>query len=259
VLSTHGGMMSISMFQGGYSLRFSERFVAAYNRIEREMTKRAKLDRYVGFAQLVRRLARTDSTIAQFADELFEYGELRNAIVHDAFEPGRLIAEPHPDVVERMEHIAEVLERPPLVIPEFERKVYTVRSQDSILDVMGLIRQLGYTQFPVYDQDGKFAGLLTDRCLARWLTFELDKVRENSLEEITVAHVTVYDKTKGRNVTFLPKKATVFDAYNEFECRMGIDGPRLEAILITERGKKDEPLLGIITPWDIFRLRSLMG
>ena len=79
--------MSISMFQGGYSLRFSERFVAAYNRIEREMTKRAKLDRYVGFAQLVRRLARTDSTIAQFADELFEYGELRNAIV-DALSRG---------------------------------------------------------------------------------------------------------------------------------------------------------------------------
>ncbi len=240
-------------------MRLSERFIAAYNRIDREMTRRAKLDRYVGFAQLVRRLARTDSTIAQFADELLEYGDLRNAIVHDAVEPGRIIAEPHPDVVERMEHIAAVLEQPPLVTPEFERKVHTVRSNDSILVVMNLIRQLGYTQFPIYDEEGKFAGLLTDRCIARWLTFELDKVRMNSLEEITAAHVAAYDKTKGKNVTFLPKDATVFDAYNEFELRIGTERPRLEAILITEHGKKEEPLLGIITPWDIFRLRSLMG
>ncbi len=240
-------------------MRLSERFIAAYNRIDREMTRRAKLDRYVGFAQLVRRLARTDATIAQFADELLEYGDLRNAIVHDAVEPGRIIAEPHPDVVERMEHIAAVLEQPPLVTPEFERKVYTVRSQDSILDVMALIRRLGYTQFPIYDQEGSFTGLLTDRCLARWLTFELEKVRSNSLEAITVAEVAAYDKTQGKNVTFLAKDATIFDAYNEFERRIGTDRPRLEAILITERGRKDEPLLGIITPWDILRIRSLMG
>ena len=95
------------------------------------MTRRAKLDRYVGFAQLVRRLARTDATIAQFADELLEYGDLRNAIVHDAVEPGRIIAEPHPDVVERMEYSRGA--RTTLVTPEFERKVYTVRPQDSIL------------------------------------------------------------------------------------------------------------------------------
>ena len=84
--------------------------------------------------------------------------------------------------------------------------------------------------------------LLTDRC--RWLTFELDKVRENSLEEITVAHVTVYDKTKGRTLPFT--KATVFDAYNEFEkCRMGTDSPKLK--ILPPARKKDEPLLGIIT------------
>lgn len=240
-------------------MRLSERFIIAYNRIDRQLQKRAKLDHYVGFSQLVRRVARSDSMIAQFADDLLEYADLRNAIVHDLVEPEQIIAEPHPSVVERIEQIAEIVERPPLIIPKFQREVYTVCSDDSILDVMGLMREHGYTQFPVYEPDGQFAGLLTDRCIARWLTFELEKVMLNIIEEIAVADVLVYDKTRGHNVTFLPQHATVFDAYSEFEQHMVSDYPRLEAILVTANGREDEKLLGIITPWDIFRLNPVNG
>ena len=240
-------------------MQLSERFIMAYNRIDKQLQKRARLDHYVGFSQLVRRVARKDNMFAQFADDLLEFAELRNAIVHEVVEPEQIIAEPHASVVERIEQIAEIVERPPLVIPKFQREVYVVCSEDSILDVLALAREHGYTQFPVYDADDQFRGLLTDRCIARWLTFELEKVMLNVIEDIAVADVMVYDKTGGDNVSFLPQNATVFDAYSEFEHHMVYDYPRLEAILITTNGRKNEKLLGIITPWDIFRLHPLNG
>ncbi len=240
-------------------MRLSERFIMAYNRIDKQLQKRARLDRYVGFSQLVRRVARNDSMFAQFADDLLEYAELRNAIVHELVEPERIIAEPHPSVVEHIEQIAAIVEKPPLVIPKFQREVHTVCSEDSILEVMAIIREHGYTQFPVYDKDGRFQGLLTDRCIARWLTFELEKVMVKVIEDIAVADVMAYDKTRGDNVSFLPQTATVFDAYSEFEYHLLSDYPRLEALLITRHGRKDEELLGIITPWDIFHLHAING
>jgi len=241
-----------------FNLRLSERFIMAYNRIDKQLQKKAGVERYMGFSQLVRRVARNDSMFAQFEDDLLEYAELRNAIVHELVEPEQVIAEPHESVVERIEQIADIVERPPLVIPKFQREVYSVESNDSILDVMALVRRYGYTQFPVYD-DGEFVGLLTDRCIARWLTFELEKVMQSVIEDISVAEVLIYDKSRGENVCFLPQSATIFDAYREFERRMITDYPRLEAILITATGRPDETLLGIITPWDMFRHMPLNG
>ncbi|NMB24962.1 MAG: CBS domain-containing protein [Firmicutes bacterium] len=239
-------------------MQLSERFIMAYNKIDRQLEKRAGIEGYMGFSQLVRRVARADPMFAEFEDDLLEYAELRNAIVHELVEPARIIAEPHASVVERIEQIAAILERPPLVIPRFERQVYTVQADDSILRVMDLIRQYGYTQFPVYDGESEFLGLLTDRCLARWLTFEFETLAQG-LQATQVAQVMVYDKTEGANVTFLSQNATVFDAYHEFECHMATEYPRLEAILITANGRSDERLMGIITPWDMFRLGPRNG
>lgn len=239
-------------------MQLSERFIMAYNKIDRQLQKRAGIQGYMGFSQLVRRVARNDPMFAEFEDDLLEFAELRNAIVHELVEPARIIAEPYVSVVERIEEIAATLERPPLVIPRFERQVYTVQANDPILRVLDLIRHYGYTQFPVYDGERGFLGLLTDRCLARWLTFEFEALAEG-LQTARVAEVMVYDRTKGANVTFLSQSATVYDAYHEFEWHMTKDYPRLEAILITANGKSDERLMGIITPWDMFRVGPRNG
>ncbi|NLK07150.1 MAG: CBS domain-containing protein [Firmicutes bacterium] len=234
-------------------MQLSQRFIMAYNKIDRQLQKRAGIEGYMGFSQLVRRVARKDTMIAQFEDDLLEYAELRNAIVHELVEPARVIAEPHASVVEHIEQIAKILEQPPLIIPRFQGEVTVVKDCDPILHVMDLIREHGYTQFPVYDETGRFKGLLTDRCLARWLTFEFEKLVTGA-EHTSVAEVMQYDKAQGANVAFLSPHATVFDAYREFERHMTQDYHRLEAILITPKGRKDEPLLGIITPWDMFHV-----
>ena len=235
-------------------MQLSERFIMAYNRVDRQLQKRSGIEGYMGFSQLVRRIARSDALFAEFEDDLLEFAELRNAIVHELVEPARVIAEPHISTVERLEEIAETLERPPLIIPLFQRQVYAVKSQDTIVPVLHMIRKYGYTQFPVYDGQTEFVGLLTDRCLANWLTFQFENLGKG-LQSVTVAEVMAYDKAAGNNVVFLPQSATIFHAYQAFEGHVATDYPRLEAILITATGRSTERLKGIITPWDMFRLR----
>ena len=60
------------------------------------------------------------------------YADLRNAIVHHRISPDYIIAEPHIHVVERIEHIDEVLARPKLVGQLVRKPVMSFQAPDSL-------------------------------------------------------------------------------------------------------------------------------
>lgn len=89
----------------------SERFLIAFTAIEGEMNRRIKSDRYISYSELVRRMSNMDRNYHRFQRYLEEFGDLRNAIVHERID-GEVIAEPHLKEVESIEHIAELLTQP---------------------------------------------------------------------------------------------------------------------------------------------------
>jgi CBS domain-containing protein len=184
---------------------------------------------------------------------LEKFSDLRNIIIHEQFKPNYIIAEPHTEIVEAIEKIAETFEAPPKLIPRYKRDVKTFKSTDSLAQVLNLIKEENLSQFPIYDDNSCFLGLLTERCIAHWLALNASEDLI-SLEETTVGDVLSYDETEGRNVTFLKRRDTVYDAYNKFIGDNGEVSQYLEAILITEHGRNNEALQGIITRWEVIGL-----
>ncbi len=89
----------------------SERFEIAFNRIHKALSKMVKNIHGDTFSQLVAHGAKRHAIIRSYKDELFQFAKLRNAIVHEKLKADFYIAEPHQDVVERIEEIAELLEK----------------------------------------------------------------------------------------------------------------------------------------------------
>ncbi|WP_405103429.1 hypothetical protein [Oceanobacillus sp. FSL H7-0719] len=85
--------------------RNSERFLTAFNRIEKRMRSIINSGRNIGFSKMVRMLKNADAVVGQYSDDLLEYAELRNAIVHNKVNITFSIAEPHDSVVEQIEWI----------------------------------------------------------------------------------------------------------------------------------------------------------
>ena len=54
----------------------------------------------------------------------------------------------------------------------------------------------------------------------------------------------------GERFLLLPASATYHDVRDAFE-RASERDSRLAAVFITENGKLDEPLMGMLTPWDV--------
>lgn len=231
----------------------SDRFLDSFSSIERCLRKITKKGKGVRFYALVDAACKFNHAVGRFRDDLKEYADLRNAIVHERTD-GHVIAEPNDQAVEKIKHIASLLLNPPKVIPLFQTEVYTLSVSDPIAKAAKGIFDQSFSQIPIY-YGHRFAGLLTTNTVARWLGA---CVKDDlfSLAETLITHVLSFTEDQN-NFSFLSSHATLFDALARFQDWERI-GKRLEAILITQNGKPTEPLIGIVTIWDLPKLHKTL-
>ena len=230
-----------------------ERFEAAYNRIDHrltEFTEQQGRRRKHPFASKLRATANRYRRMKKYVDFLLEIGELRNAIVHGRTDNDYFIAVPNEDVVLNLEKIEQRMFSPESVNSKFVKKVTVLQSDQSLNDVLKLIRSDGYSRYPVYD--GKsFVGLLTTNGLARWLASHVnDGIVDSNLQTVSISEVLEADHRK-EAVAFVTRKALIDDVETMFTNRHP-----LEAVIITEHGRTHETPIGLIGPADIAALEA---
>lgn len=231
--------------------RLSERFEVAYNQIDDALKSMLKIYNR-GFSDRVRIGASRHKIIKEFQDELLQYARLRNAIVHEKTELGYYIAEPHKDVVERIEKIARLMTEPDYCLSIATRKVVYFHVNDPLITVIRKMKGNHYSQFPVYDDYG-CVGLLKCRTIVKWFANHLINGTTNMqlLNEVTVGDI--YAEDKNHPLVFVPKTYTIFEIEDVFE-EFHKQKKDLEMAIVTENGQRTEKPLGVVTPWDLIEI-----
>lgn len=224
-----------------------ERFVTAFNRIDRHLRNLYNADERMSFGRLVEiHLRKTPRW--RDADALRAFKAVRNVMIHERDLPYRYLFVPTSSAVEEIERICDRLIHPERMGPKFRRKVVTLQARDSAAQMFRLINEQHGSKFPVYD-DKRFVGLVTEFGMTRWFA----KRAENGGEPVDLASVSVrsilQEEEDARNVEFLPA-----DAPTDAMLRAFSMNEKLQAVLITENGEWSEPLLGIATWGDALRL-----
>lgn len=225
----------------------SDRFLIAFNQIEETIKEFVASKEYITFSKSVELAKRKNSTIRQYEDDLRKYAELRNAIVHHTTSSEHAIAEPHKDVVEAIEKLAELITQPVTVGTTFVRDVFTFEAKDSLSKVLEFFKQKDVMPVPIYQND-RFLGIITPRGMTRWLADAMGKGRI-PWKKTTMGDILKHE-SNGNNYRFIASKTPIPEAEEIFK-EAAAGGHILEAILITRLGKKEEPLTGIITPLDL--------
>lgn len=116
------------------------------------------------------------------------------------------------------------------------------QKRDSLDVVLETVREKRYTQFPVYKGD-KFEGLLTENGVTFWLA---DKIDEDlfSIKETKISEILDKDE-KNKNYRFISRNKNIYEVQNYF------NNHEIEALFVTDSGKEQQKILGIITSWDI--------
>ncbi|WP_414048822.1 CBS domain-containing protein [Macrococcus animalis] len=224
----------------------AERFLNAFNTIEKYLTKYNLNKGYASFSRLIDYAINKDKVVAQYKDDLKQFAELRNAIVHNTRSgDNRVIAEPHEEVVKEIELITEMLIHPPRAIEKATKKVVTFHINDLLTTVLAQINASKFTQFPIYN--GKtYVGLLTESGITRY--FAANHHREIGI--IKVSEVIAYEQKE--RAAFVDEGATEIEIVSMFKS-FNERNEKLEAVLITDSGTKEGKLIGLITLYDLLK------
>ncbi len=233
----------------------AQRFLAAFNKIEQHLKKLYGSDKHTDFFSLVRELSEHNNLIRTYKEDLREYAELRNAIVHLSM--GKPIAEPYDDTVEHLQKIYESITKPPTAYQIASKQVKCCNIEDLIAEVVKEMTEKDYTYMPVYNGD-KFVGVFSESSITKWLGESAEK-DGFLLEQTKIGHLKKYfdlphDSFQGYQ--FVPKNTNVFNVQEKF-LSFTVEQRRLAAIFVTENGRKPSKILGVITAWDLPKIKNL--
>lgn len=225
----------------------AEEFESAFNRIDNHLRKvTGKFDKGLAMSAVIHEYEQLKPGMATQMRDLRAYSDLRNALVHERRQRHVYIAYPSEETLAAILQLERRITAPLRVEQKFLQNVISVSPTDSLKTVLAHIRQHEFTQFPVYNDNNKFVGLVTANGLAHWLaSYPGDEPGIIEWEQHSVADILAFEEQRN-HVEFVARKTLVVDVLKRYQ-----DNSALEAVIITHHGKRNEQPLGIVTPWDL--------
>ena len=225
-----------------------ERFLDLYKQLEDELEDKYRNARR-HYSSVVFEFIR-DEDSAPVRDQLETCREIRNLLTHSANLGGEPIVEPSAPVVAAMEEVLDFVRKPPLALDYATKwdQVMKAHLHQKVLRLMEVMDKNGYSHIPVLE-NGEFCGVFSVGCVFQYL---LRSGGKGIKPDTTVAELGKYIALPAHteNYQFVPKDATYISVRRIFE-RVRGKNKRVSVIFITEHGTPGEPLLGMVTPWDV--------
>lgn len=231
----------------------ANRFIAAYNSIDASLRNIYSLKRSLNFSEVIRKTVLLNSVVRKYEDDLIDYGRLRNAIVHKG-NSNFVIAEPHEEVVEKIEGIAKLIATPPLAYDKIStHEVLCVNGEDILSSAIKLMARSGYSNLPVYSNN-RLIGVLNGQRLMDILGLHLvdGENIQKFIDSVTVGDI-IEELGNDEYYCLTDEKITIEQVMNLFE-----NNNKLLIVLITRDGADEDRPLGIITKDDILDMQKVL-
>jgi len=233
----------------------TSKYLEYFKKLETKLRKIAGSASDTSSFRDILRLAKQRNPLIQFKADLIEdlYG-LRNVFAHK--DRDKYIAEVNQLAFNSIDEILKLIESPPQVGNIFKKKVYSVDTNNITEIVLREMQKNLYTHVPVYD-NGKFIGVLTETTVLEWL---VENIKEGQAQfyKQTISRINrKYLNSPNNLYRFVPPNLNIFETFKMFEETIE-QNKRLGVIFITENGGKNGKLIGIITAWDLPKIKEYL-
>lgn len=229
----------------------SGRFIKAYNILDQGLRDIYNLKSSLSFTDVIRKVATISSVIKKYEDDIVDYGRLRNAIIHRTTE--EVIAEPHDDVVEKLESIVRLVTSPPLVLGCVgKREVFWADASLKLKELLVENYRTGFSNIPVYMKN-TLMGVVNRKMIIDALgKAVLDKSPITKILDMPIIDVLeVLDINNHYEV--VADKTTIDNVLYMFQ-----QNRKLSTVIITHSGNYTEKPLGIVVTADIIDMQTIL-
>ncbi|NLC67536.1 MAG: CBS domain-containing protein [Clostridiaceae bacterium] len=236
----------------------AEKFLAIYNELDTYMRRELNVDSWISHKDLIRRLAEKGNLLIKYnADDLMTFAELRNAIVHNPYK-NQLdpIAEPHSIILSRYENLRNKILKPPLALDTIAIKykdIYKATLEENTLTVMETMSKKSFTHVPVIE-DGKLIGVFSENTIFSFIVNNRNVIIDDEFKIKDFIDFIPINNHCSECFLFRPRNITVIEIVEVFKNDL-IGSKRIAAVFITNNGREDEKILGLITPWDVITVK----
>lgn len=231
----------------------SHKFISIYNELDKFMRKYLNENNEIPNSVLIKEMAKINKVFYKNKDDLLEFSRLRNAIVHN---PNKKdadpIAEPHEFIVKKFQNIKNIVISPPIALKAIAIKaqdIFTAKMNDNAFEVMKKMNENTFTHVPIIESN-KLIGVFSENTIFSFIVKNEEVIIDKDYLIKDFAEFIPNESHVSEYFEFVPREALVVDIEDIF--RKGLNGrKRIAAIFITETGKQNESLLGLITAWDL--------
>ena len=194
-----------------------------------------------------------------FKNDIDYINDVRKIIIHKENVEGVSVI-PTNALCNKLEYILKQIKNPPkwnsIAIPA--NQIYSCSEEDLISDVVRIMAENTFTHVPVV-RNGIFQWLLSESLYVQWLSEVIEKEGVCTAES-KVSQLKKYVKKVNDDYMFLSRDADIYQIREQFEKvtreRKEKNFKRLGVIFITNSGKSTEKILGLITAWDIGKIKE---
>lgn len=229
------------------------RFIDAYNKIDYALRVQNNFKRSMSFSDMIRRAVVVNHIVRKYEDDLIDFGRLRNAIIHKSNDKF-IIAEPHIDVVEKIEKIARLVATPPKVIEtNCVHDVFTVAYDVKVMNVIEIMAQTSYSNIPVF-KEGVLIGVANGQKIINQFGLFVAQGGSSAdfLENKTIGEI-IETETEQQYYHVASVDITIEEIMNMF-----FTNRKLLCVILTKYGKMGETPIGIITTRDYMELNKII-
>lgn len=228
-------------------------FISEFNNLHE--TLQEKTDSTDDFYTLLKD-RESDPIISRYKDELHVIRKLRNILVHEKKTIDYDIAEPSEKTIEQLRFIRQQIIQPETAGKYFSREVFSFNIDDSIERLLYFVNKNHLYQFPIFDEEG-LAGVISHNGITNWLAhnYSEGKVDLNGVEIRDI----VADEDSYFHYKIIQTDTTLFDVEEIFSNNL-LEGRSQYLVLLSdeENIQKWDDIKGIITPWDLPQVFSLI-
>ncbi len=187
----------------------------------------------------------------KYKDDIQFCQKVRNFLQHEERIDGQFAIEPNERMIQFLDELIERIRKRPRCRDIAIRKdgLFTCTAQSRVLEVAAVMHRRQFSHVPLLER-GRVTGVFSERTMFRYLAEHDMTPPGKDLRMRDIGGYVGLDQAGTARVIFVRSALYVEELQAQFEAAYRT-GRRIELAFLTAGGKPEEPVQGMVTPWDI--------